>query len=66
MRYRGRTITTQSIVMRSHSGTVRMVEAEHLATKWEEARAPPGLSLHIPHQRAHPSSGWARVVGAGR
>lgn len=36
VRYRGRTITTQSIVMRSHSGTVRMVEAEHLATKWEK------------------------------
>ena len=36
VRYRGRTITTQSIVMRSRSGTVRMVEAEHLAKKWEK------------------------------
>ena len=36
VRYRGRTIATQSIVMRSRSGTVRMVEAEHLAKKWEQ------------------------------
>ena len=36
VRYRGRRITTQSIVMRSRSGTVRMVEAEHLASKWEK------------------------------
>ncbi len=36
VRYRGRRITTQSIVMRSRSGTVRMVEAEHLAAKWEK------------------------------
>ena len=34
--HRGRRITTQSIVMRSRSGTVRMVEAEHLASKWEK------------------------------
>lgn len=36
VRYSGPTITSQSIVMRSRSGTVRMVEAEHLASKWEK------------------------------
>jgi fructose-1,6-bisphosphatase II len=35
VRYSGPRISTQSIVMRSRSGTVRMVEAEHLASKWE-------------------------------
>ncbi|KTR40905.1 MULTISPECIES: class II fructose-bisphosphatase [Rothia] len=35
VRYSGPTITSQSIVMRSKSGTVRMVEAEHQAAKWE-------------------------------
>nr|WP_051687894.1 class II fructose-bisphosphatase [Kocuria massiliensis] len=36
VRYSGPTITTQSIVMRSKSGTVRMVEAEHVASKWDK------------------------------
>ncbi|ROZ63231.1 class II fructose-bisphosphatase [Kocuria soli] len=36
VRYQGRRITTQSLVMRSHSGTVRVVEAEHVASKWEK------------------------------
>ncbi|GAA4696705.1 class II fructose-bisphosphatase [Kocuria gwangalliensis] len=36
VRYSGPRITTQSIVMRSRSGTVRMVEAEHVAKKWEK------------------------------
>lgn len=35
VRYSGPRITTQSIVMRSKSGTVRSVEAEHLGKKWE-------------------------------
>ena len=35
VRYSGPRINTQSIVMRSRSGTVRMVEAEHLSSKWE-------------------------------
>ena len=34
VRYRGDRISTQSIVMRSRSGTVRVVEAEHVAAKW--------------------------------
>ena len=34
VRYRGDRISTQSIVMRSRSGTVRVVEAEHVAEKW--------------------------------
>ena len=33
--YSGDRVTTQSIVMRSKSGTVRIVEAEHRARKWE-------------------------------
>ena len=36
VRYSGPSITTQSIVMRSKSGTVRMVEAEHVASKWDK------------------------------
>lgn len=36
VRYSGPKIMTESIVMRSHSGTVRMVEAEHLSSKWEK------------------------------
>lgn len=36
MRYRGDRISTQSIVMRSRSGTVRVVEAEHVAEKWSK------------------------------
>lgn len=35
VRYSGDRVTTQSIVMRSKSGTVRIVEAEHRARKWE-------------------------------
>jgi fructose-1,6-bisphosphatase II len=35
VRYRGNRIVTQSLVMRAKSGTVRMVEAEHQASKWE-------------------------------
>lgn len=35
VRYRGDRIVTQSLVMRAKSGTVRMVEAEHRASKWE-------------------------------
>lgn len=35
VRYRGHYVTTQSIVMRSKSGTVRIVEAEHPRRKWE-------------------------------
>ena len=34
VRYRGDRIVTESIVMRSTSGTVRIVEAEHRAEKW--------------------------------
>ncbi|WP_129662262.1 class II fructose-bisphosphatase [Rothia uropygialis] len=36
VRYFGDRISTQSIVMRSKSGTVRMVEAEHIAEKWDK------------------------------
>ena len=36
VRYSGNRINTQSIVMRSKSGTVRMVEAEHIAEKWDK------------------------------
>nr|WP_239547028.1 class II fructose-bisphosphatase [Kocuria palustris] len=36
VRYRGDRISTQSIVMRSRSGTVRVVEAEHVAEKWSK------------------------------
>ncbi|WP_260853445.1 class II fructose-bisphosphatase [Kocuria palustris] len=36
VRYRGDRISTQSIVMRSRSGTVRVVEAEHMAEKWSK------------------------------
>jgi len=36
VRYRGRTATTESIVMRSRSGTVRRVRAEHNRTKLRE------------------------------
>lgn len=35
VRYHGDMVHTQSIVMRSKSGTVRTVEAEHQARKWE-------------------------------
>ncbi|WP_120003059.1 class II fructose-bisphosphatase [Nesterenkonia muleiensis] len=35
VRYSGNYVTTQSIVMRSKSGTVRVVEAEHPRRKWE-------------------------------
>lgn len=35
VRYSGDKIITQSLVMRSKSGTVRTVEAEHLSSKWE-------------------------------
>ncbi|WP_300342258.1 class II fructose-bisphosphatase [Nesterenkonia sp.] len=35
VRYRGDRVTTQSIVMRSKSGTTRIVEAEHRRRKWE-------------------------------
>lgn len=35
VRYRGDYVTTQSIVMRSRSGTVRIVEAEHQRRKWQ-------------------------------
>ncbi|GAA4914767.1 class II fructose-bisphosphatase [Nesterenkonia rhizosphaerae] len=35
VRYQGDRVTTQSIVMRSKSGTVRIVEAEHRRRKWE-------------------------------
>ncbi len=34
VRYEKDTITTQSIIMRSYTGTVRMVEAEHRLDKW--------------------------------
>ncbi|HIW98926.1 MAG TPA: fructose-bisphosphatase class II, partial [Candidatus Nesterenkonia stercoripullorum] len=34
VRYHGDRVTTQSIVMRAKSGTVRVVEAEHRARKW--------------------------------
>ncbi|HQE46983.1 MAG TPA: fructose-bisphosphatase class II, partial [Rhodoglobus sp.] len=30
----GPIIRTESIVLRSHSGTIRRVEADHLAAKW--------------------------------
>ncbi|APF40510.1 class II fructose-bisphosphatase [Neomicrococcus aestuarii] len=36
VRYGSDRIKTQSLVMRSKSGTVRMVEAEHRADKWEQ------------------------------
>lgn len=35
VRYEGGRVLTESIVMRSASGTVRVVEAEHLASKWD-------------------------------
>ncbi|GAA1807910.1 class II fructose-bisphosphatase [Nesterenkonia flava] len=35
VRYQGDRVTTQSIVMRSKSGTVRIVEAEHRHRKWQ-------------------------------
>ena len=35
VRYQGDRVMTQSMVMRSKSGTVRTVEAEHRARKWE-------------------------------
>ncbi|GAB3192601.1 class II fructose-bisphosphatase [Nesterenkonia suensis] len=35
VRYEGERVTTQSIVMRAKSGTVRTVEAEHQSRKWE-------------------------------
>ncbi|RCS63333.1 class II fructose-bisphosphatase [Brachybacterium sp. JB7] len=35
VRYAGERIVTESIVMRSASGTVRLVEAEHRAEKWD-------------------------------
>ncbi|GAA1179192.1 MULTISPECIES: class II fructose-bisphosphatase [Nesterenkonia] len=35
VRYEGERVTTHSIVMRAKSGTVRTVEAEHQARKWE-------------------------------
>ncbi|MDO5492552.1 MAG: class II fructose-bisphosphatase [Nesterenkonia sp.] len=35
VRYHGETVTTQSMVMRAKSGTVRTVEAEHQARKWK-------------------------------
>jgi fructose-1,6-bisphosphatase II len=35
VRYRNNRIVTQSIVMRSKSGTIRTVEAEHSSKKWE-------------------------------
>lgn len=35
VRYEKDTITTQSIIMRSFSGTVRVVEAEHRLDKWK-------------------------------
>ncbi|MCL6424206.1 class II fructose-bisphosphatase [Brachybacterium sp. JHP9] len=35
VRYEGGRVLTESIVMRSASGTVRVVEAEHLAAKWD-------------------------------
>lgn len=35
VRYRNERIITQSLVMRSKSGTVRTVEAEHRSDKWE-------------------------------
>ncbi|WP_146341413.1 class II fructose-bisphosphatase [Nesterenkonia sp. NBAIMH1] len=35
VRYQGDRVFTQSLVMRSKSGTVRTVEAEHHARKWE-------------------------------
>lgn len=35
VRYQGDKVTTQSIVMRSKSGTVRIIDAEHQARKWE-------------------------------
>ncbi|GAA1345502.1 fructose-1,6-bisphosphatase II [Arthrobacter roseus] len=35
VRYRGNQVLTQSIVMRSKSGTIRVVDGEHQAHKWE-------------------------------
>lgn len=35
VRYQGDRVTTQSMVMRSKSGTVRVIDAEHQARKWE-------------------------------
>jgi fructose-1,6-bisphosphatase II len=35
VRYKPNTVLTQSIVMRSKSGTIRFVEGEHRADKWE-------------------------------
>lgn len=36
VRYGRHTITTQSLVMRAQSGTVRMVEAEHRLDRWQK------------------------------
>jgi fructose-1,6-bisphosphatase II len=35
VRYQKDRVLTQSIVMRSKSGTVRFVDAEHHSNKWE-------------------------------
>ncbi|MFW0155474.1 class II fructose-bisphosphatase [Rothia sp. P6271] len=35
LRYNGNTVTTQSLVMRSKSGTVRIIDAEHNLERWE-------------------------------
>ena len=35
VRYEGDKVTTQSVVMRSKSGTVRVIDAEHQMRKWE-------------------------------
>lgn len=39
VRYEGDRVTTQSIVMRARSGTVRIVQAEHRRRKWESYTA---------------------------
>ncbi|MDH3293334.1 MAG: class II fructose-bisphosphatase [Acidimicrobiia bacterium] len=39
VRFGHETITTQSLVMRGHSGTVRLIEATHRASKLEELQA---------------------------
>jgi fructose-1,6-bisphosphatase II len=39
VRRHGRTISTESIVLRSRSGTVRRISADHLASRWIDAGA---------------------------
>ncbi|VXB03910.1 fructose 1,6-bisphosphatase class II [Citricoccus sp. K5] len=45
VRYYNDRVTTQSMVMRSKSGTVRVIEAEHQARKWEPWIGPDALPV---------------------